>query len=247
MPVGSIARLFKRYNGTHGVAVKSAPSGLDIAASRAGNKVFLHVANLEYRKTIEASFAVEGLAVARRARLPDRPRQSAGGRKSGPAQRVRAQGIAAHRNVALPGRRGGGRRVGGVLNKPSRLYSLDALRGLVMIIMALDHVRDFVQLGRHDAFRRKTWRAPPRFSSSPAGSPISARPSSCSPAAWAPSSMAQRNPGLSRFLWTRGLWLIVLELTVMRVSFYFSFRSAVPHAAGRPLGAGRFHDRARRS
>jgi hypothetical protein len=63
MPVGSVARLFKRHNGTHGIAVKSAPAGLDIAASRAGNKVFLHIANLEYRKTVEASFALEGLAV----------------------------------------------------------------------------------------------------------------------------------------------------------------------------------------
>jgi alpha-L-arabinofuranosidase len=63
MPVGSIARLFKRHNGTHGVAVKSAPTGLDIAASRAGNKLFLHVANLEYRKAVEASFAVDGFSV----------------------------------------------------------------------------------------------------------------------------------------------------------------------------------------
>jgi len=31
--------------------------------SRAGNRVFLHIANLEYRKTVEASFALEGLAV----------------------------------------------------------------------------------------------------------------------------------------------------------------------------------------
>uniref|UniRef100_Q01ZD8 Alpha-L-arabinofuranosidase-like protein n=1 Tax=Solibacter usitatus (strain Ellin6076) TaxID=234267 RepID=Q01ZD8_SOLUE len=63
MPVGSIARLFKRHNGTHGVTVKAAPPGLDIAASRAGNKVYLHIANLEYRKTVEARFALEGLAV----------------------------------------------------------------------------------------------------------------------------------------------------------------------------------------
>ena len=63
MPVASIARLFRRHNGTHGIAVKSAPAGLDIAASRAGNKVFLHVANLEYRKTVEANFAVEGLTL----------------------------------------------------------------------------------------------------------------------------------------------------------------------------------------
>jgi hypothetical protein len=56
MPAGSVARLFRRHNGTHGVAVKSAPTGLDIAASRAGNKLFLHVANVEYSRPVEASF-----------------------------------------------------------------------------------------------------------------------------------------------------------------------------------------------
>lgn len=56
MPVGAIARLFKRHNGTHGVAVTSAPAGLDIAASRAGSKLFLHVANTQYNRAVEASF-----------------------------------------------------------------------------------------------------------------------------------------------------------------------------------------------
>jgi alpha-N-arabinofuranosidase len=57
MPAGSIAGLFKRHNGTHAVAVKSAPAGLDIAASRAGDKLYLHVANLNYGRAVEASFA----------------------------------------------------------------------------------------------------------------------------------------------------------------------------------------------
>lgn len=56
MPAGSIARLFRRHNGTHGVAVKSSPAGLDIAASRAGSKLFLHVANVDYRRSVEATF-----------------------------------------------------------------------------------------------------------------------------------------------------------------------------------------------
>jgi alpha-N-arabinofuranosidase len=56
MPVGAIARLFKRHNGTHGVAVTSAPAGLDIAASRAGSKLYLHVANTQYSRAVEASF-----------------------------------------------------------------------------------------------------------------------------------------------------------------------------------------------
>jgi alpha-N-arabinofuranosidase len=55
-PAGSIARLFKRYNGTQAVAVRRTPPGLDIAASRAGNRIFLHVANLEYARAVEATF-----------------------------------------------------------------------------------------------------------------------------------------------------------------------------------------------
>jgi alpha-L-arabinofuranosidase len=56
MPVGSIARLFRRFNGTHAVAVDSAPEGLDIAASRSGDKLFLHVVNVQYDRAVEASF-----------------------------------------------------------------------------------------------------------------------------------------------------------------------------------------------
>ncbi len=64
MPVASIARLFKRYNGTQGVAVSATPPGLDIAASRASNKVYLHVANLRYSGSVETSFAVAGMKIA---------------------------------------------------------------------------------------------------------------------------------------------------------------------------------------
>jgi alpha-N-arabinofuranosidase len=63
MPVGSIARLFRKHNGSQGVAVKTAPSNLDIAASRGPGKVYLHVANLEFRKAVETTFAVEGMEV----------------------------------------------------------------------------------------------------------------------------------------------------------------------------------------
>lgn len=63
MPVGSIMRLFKRSNGNQGVTVNSAPSRLDIAASRTGDKVFLHVANLEYQRSIEATFAIAGMTI----------------------------------------------------------------------------------------------------------------------------------------------------------------------------------------
>jgi alpha-L-arabinofuranosidase len=63
MPVGSIARLFKRHNGTHGVDVAQAPSSLDIAASRIAGKLYLHIANLEYARSVEVSFAVKGMRI----------------------------------------------------------------------------------------------------------------------------------------------------------------------------------------
>jgi alpha-L-arabinofuranosidase len=63
MPVGSVAGLFRRYNGTHGVRVRNHPPELDIAASRKGNRLFLHVANVSYSRAVEASFAVNGMTV----------------------------------------------------------------------------------------------------------------------------------------------------------------------------------------
>ena len=63
MPVAAIARLFRRHAGAQHLAVKSAPAGLDIAASRTAAKIFLHVANLEYSKAVEATFAVAGMPV----------------------------------------------------------------------------------------------------------------------------------------------------------------------------------------
>jgi len=78
LPVGAVMRLFKRHNGTHGVAVKSAPASLDIAASREGSKLFLHVANMNYSGATDAAFAVEGFVVTGGRVLeisPENPRQ----------------------------------------------------------------------------------------------------------------------------------------------------------------------------
>jgi len=63
MPVASIASLFRKYNGTQGVTVRTAPSSLDVAASRTESKIYLHVANLEYRRSVEAAFSVAGMTV----------------------------------------------------------------------------------------------------------------------------------------------------------------------------------------
>ncbi len=79
MPAGAVMRLFKRHNGTHEVVVK-APANLDVAASRAGNRVWLHVANLEFGRSLETAFAVEGMTIVAGRVFeiaPDNPREYA--------------------------------------------------------------------------------------------------------------------------------------------------------------------------
>src|SRR5688572_28582555 len=78
LPAGAVARLFKRHNGEKGVSVASSPTDLDIAASRSGDKVFLHVANLNYGSATEARFNLKGMVVTGGRVLeiaPENPRQ----------------------------------------------------------------------------------------------------------------------------------------------------------------------------
>jgi hypothetical protein len=78
LPVGAVARLFKRHNGKEGITVKSSPSDLDICASRTGDKIFLHVANINYSSSVEASFAITGTTITGGRILeiaPENPRQ----------------------------------------------------------------------------------------------------------------------------------------------------------------------------
>lgn len=105
----------------------------------------------------------------------------------------------------------------------ARLASVDALRGLAIVLMALDHVRDYFSNARFDALDL-TQTAEPLFLTrwithfcAPAFvflAGVSAYLASlrCSPAE------------LSRFLVTRGLWLIVLEVTVINFAWTFNFR-----------------------
>jgi uncharacterized membrane protein len=107
--------------------------------------------------------------------------------------------------------------------RPARLTSIDTLRGLVMILMALDHVRDFfgppglspTNLGQTTVPLFLTrWIthecAPTFFLLSGTGAFLALRSKSVA--------------GLSRFLLTRGIWLIVLELTVIRcLGYQFNF------------------------
>ena len=107
--------------------------------------------------------------------------------------------------------------------QPSRVPAVDILRGAVMVLMALDHVRDYVtnlrfqpeNLARGSAAlfaaRWVTHFCAPAFALL-AGIGIGL-------------SMARGKPAgaMSRFLITRGLWLIVLDAVVTAIGFQFGF------------------------
>ena len=107
-----------------------------------------------------------------------------------------------------------------------RLLSIDVLRGSVMLLMALDHVRDFFHVGamqfsptdltRTTAFlfltRWITHFCLPVFMFT-AGIGIFL---------WQQRTDRTRAQ-VSRFLWTRGAWFIVLECSVMQLAYNFNF------------------------
>ena len=109
--------------------------------------------------------------------------------------------------------------------RSSRIVSVDQLRGLVMMLMALDHTRDY--------FSGLPF--PPEDLSKTFGALFFTRVIThvCAPVffllagAGAYLSVAQGKslPQVSHFFWTRGLWLIFLELTVLRFAWDFTFAS----------------------
>jgi uncharacterized membrane protein len=107
--------------------------------------------------------------------------------------------------------------------KRARIESVDLLRGVIMILMALDHTRDFfgtTGVNPTDPARTTValfftrwvthFCAPVFFLLTGTGAYLSLRKRSIHE--------------LARFLFTRGLWLIFLELTVFRcLGFQFNF------------------------
>lgn len=109
-------------------------------------------------------------------------------------------------------------------NPRARVASVDLLRGLVMVLMAIDHTRDFVHSTAMDF--------PPEDLARTTPATFLTRwiTHFCAPAFVLCAGLGARlrlergetPAALSRFLWTRGLWLIVLELTLVRLGFFFS-------------------------
>src|SRR5580765_6078564 len=101
----------------------------------------------------------------------------------------------------------------------ARLESVDVVRGVIMIVMALDHTRDFFGMPGQSTTNLATttaaliltrwithFCAPVFFLLTGTGACLSLRRKSAA--------------DLSRFLFTRGLWLIFLEVVLVRCFAY---------------------------
>jgi alpha-L-arabinofuranosidase len=62
-PVARVMKLYRHHIGSDAIAVKRTPDGLDIAASRTGDKVFLHDVNTQRTRALKASFQIEGRSI----------------------------------------------------------------------------------------------------------------------------------------------------------------------------------------
>jgi uncharacterized membrane protein len=98
-----------------------------------------------------------------------------------------------------------------------RIRSIDVARGAVMVLMALDHVRVYAGVpagGPTPALFFTRWItnfcAPAFFFLAGTGAYLYAR-------------KIENKPALARWLLVRGLWLVLLELTVIRFAWTFNF------------------------
>jgi uncharacterized membrane protein len=111
----------------------------------------------------------------------------------------------------------------------SRIASVDALRGFVMIIMALDHVRDFFHAAafqfQPDDLTRTTVALFFTRWITHICAPVFMFTAGLGAFFWL--GRGRTTSELSIFLWKRGLWLVVLELTVLRFAMNFSLLSGV--------------------
>ena len=115
-------------------------------------------------------------------------------------------------------------------NSSPRLIAVDALRGAVMIIMALDHIRDFFHIGAMTFSPEDLSRTTPALFFTRWITHI------CAPTfmflaglgAFLRLERSGSKAELSWFLLTRGAWLIVLEATVMRLAMNFTFAPQLP-------------------
>ena len=61
MPVARVMALYRKYSGRQALRLLSVPDGLDVTASRSGNKIFLHVVNTQRTNFVRARLHIQNL------------------------------------------------------------------------------------------------------------------------------------------------------------------------------------------
>jgi len=105
----------------------------------------------------------------------------------------------------------------------ARLASVDVLRGLVMVIMALDHTRDFfsyLPFEPEDLGHTYGWLFFTRFVTHYCAPTFSFLAGT---GAYLATTRGKSVSQVSRFFWTRGLWLVLLEITFVDFGWTFIF------------------------
>lgn len=111
-----------------------------------------------------------------------------------------------------------------IVTTKNRIFSVDVLRGLIIVIMALDHTREYVNASalvfNPEDLTKTTYayfftRWITHFCA-----PVFAFTAGLG--AFLKLERGGTKAELSRFLWTRGLWLVFLEFTIVRFTFFFN-------------------------
>ncbi len=103
MPVALVMALYRHHTGEQAVGVTKAPDGLDVTASRTGDRVFLHVVNTNRDRSVTAKLAIEGTSI--RSGRDLRTRRGPGirsHRDPGPRDQTGTEGPAVGRPLDLP-------------------------------------------------------------------------------------------------------------------------------------------------
>ena len=106
----------------------------------------------------------------------------------------------------------------------ARLESIDLLRGLVMVVMVLDHVRDFFAHAGAEVLNPATTTIPLFFTRWVTHFCAPTFVFLAGTGAYLAGSRGMTRPELAKFLFLRGLWLALMEVTLVRIGLTFDLK-----------------------